>query len=675
MRLRMGPIHIALREKKAAPQHIELGATGTLIFAGQLTEEEYNPDLRGEKAVQVYERMRKSDGQVKGALLACTLPLREARWDVTPASKSSEDIEIADFVRANLFEQMTITWDDFLSHVLLMLPFGFSVFEKVWELVDGRYRWRKLAPRLAKTIKEWYMDPEGGLEHIVQYAYKGGMYQQISIPVEKLLVFTLEREGSNFQGTSLLRAAYKHWYYKDQLYRIDGIAAERHGVGLSVFTLPRTVTEDDRAKVDKIGQTLHTHERSYIALPEGYGFDLKGVAGQLHQIIRSIEHHDTQIVRSILAQFIQLGTGKVGSYALSQDQSGFFLMALRAVGKNVCETMNRHAIRQMVGYNWDVDRYPRLTVSGLEHKNIADYCKAIGDLIGAGAITPDSGIEEELRRLLHLPPAQKGEDKPSQFRLAEFRPSRRPRGPETHVAFAEINDKLNSSEKDFVEAAKEVQDRQIVKITDTVIAKIEKGEIEKVATVDVPYREQMTKAVERILLDLFEYGQRQVRQEITKQRGTLKAQDPLGEAGSEAVEGFLKTRAKGTANVLASKLRAAMVWEALRQVKGGVVNKLAFGKALTDLSDRELVATAKFSVAEAFAFGRQIEAKRHADEIDRVVYSAILDENNCGRCAELDGKEFTFPSVEWDDVAPPYRECEGGDRCRCMGVYIYKSEK
>lgn len=672
MRLKMGPIDIRFKEK---PQTVELGGTGNVFFGGLLSEEEYNPDLRGDKAIKVYEKMRKSDGQVKGALLACTLPLKEAKWDVVPASDAARDVEIADFVRDNLFDQMTITWDDFLYHVLLMLPFGFSVFEKVWELVDGKYRWRKLAPRLQKTIHEWKFDKEGGLEGIKQYVYRDNLFEMPEIPVEKLLVFTNEKEGSNFQGVSLLRAAYKHWYYKDQLYRIDGIAAERHGVGVAVFKLPATATREgadsDYGKVDKIGQTLHTHERSYVALPETYDFDLKGVSGQLHNIIGSIEHHNREISKSILTQFMDLGTTDVGSYALSRDQSGFFLMALRSVAKNIIGTMDRHAIRQLVDYNWDVKAYPKLTVSGLEHRDMEKYSNAIANLVNAGVILPDMEMDAEMRKFLHLPPRKKSEPAPS-LRLKEFRPSRALRGAEVYVAFKDIIDRLDTAEEEFVKIAKGIQDKQIIRVVNQVVKHIEGGDMDKVVSIDIPLRDQMADAVEDVLIELFDYGREQVRQELDKQRGDVKAREF---ADVPPPKELIRTRARATANVLGSKLRAAMAWESIRQIKRGAADRAAMTAALTVLSDKELVSTAKFSVSEALNLGRQAQATEQAGEIGHVDYSALMDENTCGPCGDLDGQTFEFPSDEWDAVEPPYRGCEGQDRCRCVGVFVYKEER
>ena len=74
--------------KFAAPvqKDIELGEAGNTIFGGYITGEDYVPELTGAEAISTYERMRKSDGVVGAALLACELPIRAANWYVQPAS-------------------------------------------------------------------------------------------------------------------------------------------------------------------------------------------------------------------------------------------------------------------------------------------------------------------------------------------------------------------------------------------------------------------------------------------------------------------------------------------------------------------------------------------------------------------------------------------------------------
>jgi len=661
------------------PSTVELGAPGTIFFSGIMTGEEYNTDLQGEKALIVYDKMRRSDGQVKGALLACELPLRTAHWEVAPASDSTDDKRIAQYVQDNLMEGMLVTWDDFLHHILIMLWAGFSVFEKVWELEDGLYKWRKFAPRLPKTIYKWNTDAEGGLESIEQRVYKASIFTTLEIPIEKALVFTNEKEGSNYQGTSILRAAYKHWYFKNQLYAIDGIAAERHGVGLAVFHYPSNTKDSDKEKVKEIGERLHAHERAYISLPDDVGFDLKGVAGQLHDIKGSIEHHDLQITRSILAQFINLGGGEYGSYALSQDQSGFFLMALLAVAQNVASTINRYGIKQLVDYNWDVKKPPRLVVSDLEFFDIGTYTKAIADLAGAGALLPDAGVEDELRRKLHLPirkrpasPTTASERR--KVALAEWSAWRPLRRCETHVAFNEINDKLNSAEEEFVKAAQAVQTMQIRSMVNTLTKHIEDGNVAKVTDIGVPDQNLMENALSDVLLEMYDYGKDEVKKEARKQGATLKAQESVATGSAEGKVQFIKAKAKAIVGILAAKLQAAAGIEALRQIKAGAPDRAALIATLTVLSDRELKTAAMTSVAEALNLGRQEQAQEMADQIDHVDFSALLDEGTCGPCETLDGTTYDFPSAEWDEVNPPYKACEGQDRCRCIGVFVFKTE-
>ena len=663
---------------------MELGATGTSVFSGLLYEEDYNRDLQGEKAIKTYDRMRRSDGQVKAGLLACKLPLMVARWDVAPASEEPLDVEIANTVKDDLFDGMTITWDDFLRQSLIMLDFGHMVFEKVWELRDGRYAWSKLAPRLPQSIMEWHVTDSGELDYVVQQATIGNRFEQISIPADKLLVFTHEREGSNFRGISLLRAAYKHWYYKNNLYAIDGMAAERHGIGLASFTYPDTATQAQKDAIKEIGERLHSHERAYEAHPESIGFELKGVSGQLHNILGSIDHHDLQIVRSILAQFMNLGA-KSGSYALSQDQSQFFLMALQAVGKNVCNTMNRHAIREMVDYNWNVKRYPHLTVSGLDNPDIVGYATAISGLMSSGVITTDIDVENELRRMFKLPLRKAGTPQPAlppkpiqtfaeektwpaqeAMKAAEF--WRAPAGVETSVAFTEIEQTLDTFEEQFVEAVLPIQRKQAKALVDVMAGYIEDKNYEKMAEIDVPYRTQVADAIEKLLDGLVDYGAKQVKDEAGRQGASMKAQDVTPPDPMS----FLRVRALAIANILANRMRASLAYESLRQLREGAIDKGQLTASIEELSDKELRKVSRISASEAFNLGRQEQAEEIG--IKSITSSALIDDNTCDYCRGMDGKRWTPGNEPAGLKEPPYDECDGKDRCRCIWIFTFKQE-
>jgi hypothetical protein len=85
--------------------------------------------------------MRRSDAQVFATLLAMELPIRSTKWFIDPGVNKDGEVddlawEVQDFVQRNLFEKLSMTFDNLLQEILTMLPFGFSVFEKVYGTDD-----------------------------------------------------------------------------------------------------------------------------------------------------------------------------------------------------------------------------------------------------------------------------------------------------------------------------------------------------------------------------------------------------------------------------------------------------------------------------------------------------------------------------------------------------------
>ncbi len=679
--MKIGPVKITFAERqKKAPDQTEIGATGTSVFGGQLAEEEYNADLRGSKAIAVYDKMRRSDGRVKATLLACTLPIRAANWSVEPGSEDKRDVEIAAELEHNLLNGMTITWDSFLSHALLMLPFGFSIMEKVWEVSDGRVRFRKLAPRLPKTLSKWELDETGGLRGIEQYAWKGDGYQFLKIPAEKLLVFTNEKEGSNFEGVSILRSAYKHWYYKDNLYRIDGIAAERHAVGIPKFKHPSNADKKSTDVIDAIGERLYAQEQMFVRLAEGYDMTVEGLTGTVRDIMPSIEHHNREIPASILADFLTLGQGDTGSWALSRDKSSFFLMALESVISNITDTVNRYAVPQWVDYNYaGVEAYPKLACASLERRVIGEYATAVKDLVQSGIIGTDPGVEDTLRDLLKLPP------RPEEARQAErkkyFTAAEQPRRTltlaEQNIAFAEIEQVLNEAEAKIMAACQEVQKKQIAKLAEVAGKYIEKRQMDKLSDLDVPYRAEMAQAIDGVLMELYQFGRKQVKEEFVKQKNRTLAEpwpEPLGADEVALIKEYLRTRSKAAVNVLATKLKASVTFAALEQIKNGQFDIKALEQGMRALSDKELETIAGYSASEAFNFGRSAEAEKKRSDVQYCQYSALLDDDTCPVCEKMDGEEWLYDDPRTLKYARGNPDCQGKTRCRCLLVYVLKDE-
>lgn len=390
----------------------ELGGAGTKKLGGFL-HEEYNSELQGLNGVEKYEEMRSSDASVSALLLAAELPIRSTKWFIAPGKTNGkitpQDEEIAAFINDTLFNNIIEgSFDEFLRQSLTMLPFGHSVFEKVYAVKGDKIIIRKLAQRMQHSIYAWETE-DGGTGITQKFLHDSKGNDTVSIPDEYLLTFSFRKEGDNYEGRSILRAAYKHWYIKDNLYKIDAVKHERLGIGIPVIYLPKGATTDDKEEAETILENLRGTEQTYVVLPSDQWklefMDLKG--GAASDPSKSISHHDRQISKSILAQFMELGAeSSSGSYALSEDQSSLFTLGLAAIAKQFAEVVNKGLIEELTLYNFDLKEgqtMPKLTFSKLGDVDYEKLTQSINNLVEGGVLGVDDSLEDHLREVMDLP--------------------------------------------------------------------------------------------------------------------------------------------------------------------------------------------------------------------------------------------------------------------------------
>lgn len=403
--MKFGPFVFALSGKVDTN---EAGATGTAIIpsgirpgAGSVTQDEYVPELRGINAYKEYDKMRKSDGQVKGILAAIKLPLLAADWSLQPPPDptdtertNTEEIEAALLKRK---------WRYTLRHILLHLDFGSMPMEKVWTIEDGKAVCR-LSPRLPRTVVEWNADEHGDFMGITQQVQTSVGFKQVHIEAEKLLLFINELEGSDFRGLSVLRAARKDWFYKDKLQRINAITLEKRGAGIDVGTI---LDGDEAIKgvAEDVLMQIRTHERSYVLETPNFKYrqDGLGASGTLSPL-ESIKYHDWSMLFGVMAQFLGMGDGQGGSFAMHADKTSFFLMSLLGISGTVLEPFNDDLLPQWTTYNYGENvRPPTLDHSRLDRRDVANVVEALKALVPTGVIGVTPEDEAWIRGLLEMP--------------------------------------------------------------------------------------------------------------------------------------------------------------------------------------------------------------------------------------------------------------------------------
>jgi hypothetical protein len=386
------------------PDLSEIGTTSPSTYLGFLRQE-YNPDLREQNGLRTYDKMRRSDSTVRGVLRLMKTPVLGARWFVKPASDSAKDKNIADFVSWNLFKGMSNSWPQLLTEALLCLDYGYYMFEKVFTnkhpAKPGMICWQKFAPRHPLDALYWEFDNKGGPAGVQMYNYS--VLSQIFIPINKLAVFTFEKEAGDMVGMSLLRSAYKPWYYKQQLEKIDAIQKERHGIGIPIIKLPIGFTNNDRLLADNLGRNLRTNERAHVVLPPNWDLVFAKLEGQPVNALESIAYHDGQIEMNVLGTFIDSDKGR----ATKDEDHVMFMRSTRFLADCVEDVFNSYCIPQLVDFNYSrlPNGYPELKARRIGEDDMwRTMSFTVRNMVGAGVLTPDDQLEDVLREEVDLPP-------------------------------------------------------------------------------------------------------------------------------------------------------------------------------------------------------------------------------------------------------------------------------
>ncbi len=313
----------------------ELGSTG-LRRSGGTVYEEFLTSLRGIRGARVYREMADNDPTIGSMLFAIEKVITRLEWRVDPYSDDSQDgetqqtdKEVAEFINSCL-NDMSDSWDATLSQILSMLVFGYSYHEIVYKkrggdstdptkrskFNDGKIGWRKMPIRSQETLWQWMIDADGGIQGMIQSdPSSGGSH---TIPIDKALLFRTTSQKNNPEGRSILRNAYRPWFFKRRIEEIEAIGIERDLAGLPVAYLPpeylsSTATPEQAsvlASIQAIVTSIKRNEQEGIVMPAMYDdnghkmFDLQLLSSggsRQFDTDKTIQRYDQRMAMSCFA--------------------------------------------------------------------------------------------------------------------------------------------------------------------------------------------------------------------------------------------------------------------------------------------------------------------------------------------------------------------------------------
>lgn len=409
----------AARSEIGRPGLVNVGG-GLLPWSVWIDDREYAPELQYPNSVQTYRRMQ-TDAQLKGLLLATTLPIRRFRWEIAPNGAKPE--VLAHICRSlNLPEvgseptrrrRHRFDFDRHMAHAFQALAYGHFHFEEVYEYADprqggdGLLHLYKLGSRPPRTLMNIATDEYGELEGIQQNMFIRTNGQQMAgaafaplIPADRLLTYLWDTEDDGDQvGRSMMRACYRDWLVKDALIRVDATKHQRNAMGVPWFEVDKDATDKQVGELRDIAERWRAGEASGGAGPGK--LTLKGVEGQLPDTIGSIRYHDQQMSRAFLQLFFDLGTTETGSRALGSELIDWYTQSQDGVAGWFCNTTQLQIERE-VELNWGPDEQPPLLV----HQRMESQELSFADLVSGvagGLIVVDEEFGAYLEQRWHLP--------------------------------------------------------------------------------------------------------------------------------------------------------------------------------------------------------------------------------------------------------------------------------
>lgn len=678
--MKIGNFHIGFfQEKTIKPvDTTELGGSGTEVFDGVISGIEYNSKLNteyGNSGLTTYDEMRKSDPIVKQSLNIVMMPIIQANWVIEEPDNEPQAKEISEFVSEALFQRMDRSWQDIVREFLTYLPFGFSVFEKVFTVDDGKVWLKKLGMRTQKSIIKF--ETENKKFGVLQQLNNSDTHKQVSIPAEKLLVFTNEREGDNYRGVSILRSAYKPYYYKDLFEKIDAISYERSGVGLPVFKMPQSPKPKDVTNAENIGEALRANEKAFVMLPDGWDFDIKKSDTSSDAVDR-IKLKNREILSNVLAQFLDLGSGSGGSRSLSEDHSEAFFKATQAHADYIASIINDYLIKQLVDYNFNnVQNYPKIKATGIKKVDLTSLSTALKSLSEAGLLSIDNELQEFIRATFGLPnmpeemaeeeeadpedkdpkdpPAKKVEKDEEEEaeteksfaehhtcgvkhfadkKTTDFEPFRALTFAEQKIDFERLHKTLEELQIKFGDELLELVESELSILLARIRVALRTGNINTINDLFNQFRFEISDLIYTQQQEAFEFGKRTASRD-------LKVAPP---ATTEQQLELMNTRATAIADDLASTVKNNVKLQAVQHLTQETPPAEAVESIRSSVSKTVNVktdATASTTVMGGFNQGRMATYEANKDRIYALQRSELLDDKICNYCLSMDSRVIT----------------------------------
>lgn len=346
------------------------------------------------------DRMLDRDGKARALEQVLTLPLT---WAPTAIEPAAGDTGEAEFAREWLTKPateggMSTPLELVVAQMSSAVLYRRAFFEKVWRVTDdGHLVFDKIAYRPARTCQIIRDPDDWSFQGFRQRFRKGDDMVTEDIPPSKAIVLIHGQHRDPLQGISDLKTAYACHESKQKVRFLWYQFLENQVIPKAIAT---TAAGNEQAFAKKVatlkgGGVLGINENESVEK-----FESSGDGAAVFQA--AMEYLDHEMFASCLAGFADLAGAAAsgrGSFALSRDQSDFYLRSRRAALSEMGAVLTNYAVADLIRWNFGVGaKTPTFTFGDLNGTDAAAAITMFQALTTAA--TPSPLIPREFTDML-----------------------------------------------------------------------------------------------------------------------------------------------------------------------------------------------------------------------------------------------------------------------------------
>ena len=369
----------------------------------------------GEWKARDMSTMLVRDGTAAALESVLTLPIRQAKWAIEPAKSDNGE---AEFIHSVLNEPhwkggMEFPMQEIIGQMTSAQIYRKAFFEKVFHVrpTDGRVTYSKLAFRPTATCEVKRNEKTAAFDGFRQQVWLFGGQDRlkkqrvpgyVDIPKIRSFVYIHGKHREPLIGTSELDLSY--WCYQTKVKLLflwyNYLEAQ---------SLPKVITygqdqPEANSRADDVASMRQSGVVGWVRPADSSkSFDLLETNGEgADQFNAALTFLESWQTSSVLAGFMGLAsaaTGGRGSFALSSDQSDFFLMSRQAITAEMQEDITHQVVADLVRLNFGSDAaFPKFVFGPLVDQGV----QSITAIFQALAVAPALQVPAEILDLITI---------------------------------------------------------------------------------------------------------------------------------------------------------------------------------------------------------------------------------------------------------------------------------